>query len=140
MKLLLCTSCHDVRKLGRDVTSCRCGEVKARYLEDGWHAEHNGRGHLIGIDNQALAYQLHQIDRVRSAEGRHARVTNPRIEAWLMTDNERVTINEQLGADGFDGAGRPDEGAVPDRGSIPRASTSHHPAPVIDALVTGVES
>ena len=83
MKLLFCDSCGDVRKLGYKVTSCACGKVKAKYLEDGWHAEHNGEGFLLGIDNNTF---LPTVQRYRyNAADREL----PRTKSQARTDSKR---------------------------------------------------
>ena len=98
MKLLFCDSCGDVRKLGYKVTSCACGKVKAKYLEDGWHAEHNGEGFLLGIDNNTFLPTVQRY-RYNAADRELPKNEEPspyRFEAWLMVSNPRVTINKEL--------------------------------------------
>lgn len=92
MKLLFCTRCFDVRKLRRTATECGCGYVRARYLEDGWHAAWNGKGHLFGLDNHTVRRAMDEAD---------LGVVNPRLDAWLMNDNPRVHIMEEI--DGQEG-------------------------------------
>ena len=57
MKLLYCPTCHDVRKLGYTWTSCQCGEVRGRYV-DNINAEWNGKGSLLGFANSSLTQAL----------------------------------------------------------------------------------
>ena len=87
MKLLFCRQCRDVTKLGYDPTSCYCGRVVARYREDGWHAEWNGEGYLLGISNPSL------FEAIRAGG---SGTENPEIDCWLMNSNPRVTINKEL--------------------------------------------
>lgn len=54
MKLLFCDECFDVFKLAMEVRSCHCGRCRGRYLEDGHHAETNGKGINIALDNREL--------------------------------------------------------------------------------------
>lgn len=94
MKLLLCPRCSDVRKLDYEVTTCKCGYVRARYESDGWHATHNGNGYLIGMDNRSVsdAIRDYRLDNLLL-------LTEPSplaIQAWLMTGNPRVSIKEDL--------------------------------------------
>lgn len=58
MKLLLCYDCYDVKKLAKAWRTCKCGKVRAKYLNDGKHAEWNGHGVLLGIHNTSLAEAL----------------------------------------------------------------------------------
>ena len=49
MKLIFCSTCHDVFKLSRTLKSCECGKAKGRYLADGLYAEINGGAIPIGM-------------------------------------------------------------------------------------------
>ncbi len=98
MKLLLCEECNDVRKLDYEVTSCKCGRVKARYLRDGWHAEHNGLGFLLGMNNSSLGGAIHGF-RQAAEVGNDMVNQEPSpfvFDAWVMTGNPRVAINPDL--------------------------------------------
>jgi hypothetical protein len=59
MKLLFCEKCEDVVKLRRGTwRACECGNVRARYDEDGKDAEWNGKGALLRLKNAELAEAL----------------------------------------------------------------------------------
>lgn len=101
MKLLFCPHCGDVRKLDLTVTTCWCGLAKGRYLEDRWSAEVNREARLIGLDNNELNRVLsarHRFERELETRpnDRHGYTPNPRLEAWLMTDNPRVTVVDEI--------------------------------------------
>ena len=51
MKLVLCFECHDVFKLGYDITTCKCGKCRGKYNKDGLTAVTNGEGLSIGMNN-----------------------------------------------------------------------------------------
>ena len=55
MKLIFCSTCHDVFKLSRTLKSCECGKAKGRYLGDGLYAEINGGAIPIGMANSTVA-------------------------------------------------------------------------------------
>ena len=55
MKLIFCSTCHDVFKLSRTLKSCECGKAKGRYLEDGLYAEINKGAVPIGMANSTVA-------------------------------------------------------------------------------------
>lgn len=53
MKLLNCTSCHDIVKLQGDWRPCACGRASGRYLRDGITAEVAGYGRILALlDNE----------------------------------------------------------------------------------------
>lgn len=66
MKLLLCPKCSDVRAVRRKPTSCECGNVTARYI-DNLNCEWNGEGFLLGFANHSLITAL----RSQQNEGDH---------------------------------------------------------------------
>jgi hypothetical protein len=59
MKLLYCTECHDIFKLGYNLRACKCGESQGRYLEDGLHAEIKGEFAMcLGFANSTFVKAL----------------------------------------------------------------------------------
>lgn len=58
MKLMFCDFCFDVFKLDYDLRSCKCGQVKGKYEEDGHHAVTNGEGRCLAIGNGSLIAAL----------------------------------------------------------------------------------
>lgn len=61
MKLLLCLNCHDIFKLGYEVTSCKCGRCRGKYNKDGLTAVVNGEGLSIGINNNDIGPAIHFV-------------------------------------------------------------------------------
>lgn len=84
MKLLLCTSCWDVRKLGLTTTTCECGRVSGKYLDDQHHAEVRGVGvEVLLIGNGHLLQALYGREPGVMAEVKRVRVAgydHPRIQ------------------------------------------------------------
>lgn len=65
MKLLLCPACWDVFKLKTGkLRKCECGRVTGRYLDDGHHAETNGKGISIAIGNGSLEKTMYRMKAV----------------------------------------------------------------------------
>lgn len=60
MKLLLCLDCQDVFKIHPEkVTTCKCGDTKGRYLDDGINAIYSGSQAMpLGFRNSTLVYAL----------------------------------------------------------------------------------
>lgn len=51
MKLLNCTSCHDILRLPDGRATCACGAAAARLLRDGRSAEVEGHGRILEIED-----------------------------------------------------------------------------------------
>jgi len=60
MKLIFCTTCQDIIKINYELTSCKCGHVKALYCDDGRVIQWNGNGRIIGVDNNSLLDALNR--------------------------------------------------------------------------------
>jgi len=54
MKLILCPTCQDVRKLDYRVVMCNCGASSGWYEDDGLHATIQGRAIPLGFNNSSL--------------------------------------------------------------------------------------
>jgi hypothetical protein len=54
LKLLFCTTCGDIRSLGREVVSCACGLSSGVYASDGIHATVAGNAAVLGLHNRDL--------------------------------------------------------------------------------------
>lgn len=84
MKLMLCAKCDDARKFGTwpDWAECKCGRSRARYLEDGHHAQMIGEHAVaIGVSNSSLLSAI-------------ARLADPQdtwldIRAWVFASDYR---------------------------------------------------
>lgn len=81
MKLLFCLQCHDIKKIHKEMTFCKCKKSKGRYLEDGLHAEFGGEAIPLGIDNKSLVKALNHslTDEINSDRG-------IRFEAFTIPD------------------------------------------------------
>lgn len=58
MKLILCTECHRVLSLHREVETCRCGRSGGRYLDDCLTAEIWGPCVPLGFANPSFSAAL----------------------------------------------------------------------------------
>lgn len=58
MKLIFCDMCWDVFKLDYDLRSCKCGNCKGMYDDNGATAVTNGKGCSIAISNGSLQNAL----------------------------------------------------------------------------------
>lgn len=61
MKLLFCPICWDIFKLETELRTCKCGEVKGKYLEDGHKAVVNGKGLSLAISVYDMAPALWKV-------------------------------------------------------------------------------
>lgn len=86
MKLLYCPKCNDVRKLQYDLTTCKCGVSKGRYLSNGADAEINDQAMVIGFHNVALELAIMEVS--------HDPLKKPVIDAWMQTpeSNPRLSV------------------------------------------------
>ena len=63
MKLLLCSKCSDIIKLGDKVNRhCACGKSWGRYTDD-INAVYGGESIMIGLSNPSLAYAIRKKPR-----------------------------------------------------------------------------
>ena len=86
MKLLLCLSCIDVRKLHYEKVTCKCESSWGWYHEDGWNTSYGGNSIILGLDNNILLSSLQKhLDNPNTNEAR--------LDAWIMADNTK-TINK----------------------------------------------
>ena len=72
MKLILCHSCQDVFKFGKMFfKSCRCGNVKARYINDldGEFFAKDDHYSLIGFANSSLSSSIKEYIHTRKEDG-----------------------------------------------------------------------
>jgi hypothetical protein len=53
MKLIYCSLCHDIIRLRRQVTTCKCGLSHGTYLND-LNAVYSGDAIPLGIDNSSF--------------------------------------------------------------------------------------
>ena len=62
MKLLLCPECHDILALTQISRTCRCGDSRGYYQEDGLVAHAHGKALIMGMENGFLqrVIDLHQ--------------------------------------------------------------------------------
>lgn len=72
MKLIICHSCQDVFKFGRKIfKSCRCGKVKARYINDldgEFYSQDDGYT-LVGFANSSLSSSIMEYKEIEREEG-----------------------------------------------------------------------
>ena len=68
MKLLLCLSCNDVRKLHADRVTCQCGQSWGHYERDGRSAQYGGPARLLGLGNGSLVQALYADPREDGAD------------------------------------------------------------------------
>ena len=57
MKLIFCTSCHDIVKLHSEPRTCLCGKSGGRYVDE-LNAEIKGHAVPLGISNVTLVAAL----------------------------------------------------------------------------------
>jgi hypothetical protein len=55
MKLIICRKCQDIFKLDYKPRTCKCGQSKGKYLQDGINAQYSGPAVPIGFANSSLA-------------------------------------------------------------------------------------
>lgn len=67
MKLIYCSSCEDVWKLGGDRTRCRCRKSWGYYELDDCHARYGGSAIPLGFSNSSLVAALVRRER----DGKH---------------------------------------------------------------------
>ena len=88
MKLIFCSTCHDVFKLSHTLKSCECGKAKGRYLVDGIHAEINAGAIPIGMANSTVAKGVVAYLRGNKTMDCH-------IDAWVFkVDEPHITVVE----------------------------------------------
>lgn len=107
MKLLYCLACRDIVRIYSDDRPCKCGQSKARYVDD-HNARVTGPGRIIGVDTerfyravQAAVEGCSRIDRWPEGTGFEAfvaptywpTVTGPdeQSQAALREELERMT-------------------------------------------------
>lgn len=78
MKLLFCSRCEDVRKIGYEPTYCRCGHSYGFYKEDGIHAVYAGDAVPLGIITSDL-FNAIGMRHIHSKYG-------PRFGAFVIPD------------------------------------------------------
>jgi hypothetical protein len=60
VKLILCSACGDVRKLGDFPTVCQCGKASGVHTAGGLRATYSGAAIPLFIDNNSLASAVHR--------------------------------------------------------------------------------
>lgn len=98
MKLVFCTECSDIFSLSLNVRSCRCGRVKGRYLDER-HAEVNGRGFSIAIDNVSLFKAIGRMGALH-AQTREGYEQACQVDCWVRPHdgegNPHTVVNKGL--------------------------------------------
>lgn len=89
MKLLLCPSCQDVRKLLKSRTTCQCGSSWGQYT-DGLNATIGGKAIPLGFANSTLVTAL----RNRPESGDGSRFTAFVIPKCVPTIREEALERE----------------------------------------------
>lgn len=84
MKLLFCTDCADVFSLPLvEWGSCRCGQVKGRYLPNMHDAETNGNGICIALDNRELHPLIQRLRSSKQEAGYGDYFNDYAFKAWI---------------------------------------------------------
>ncbi len=86
MKLLFCPFCWDVKKLDREITTCKCGKVKGKYLEDGLHAVVSVDAQVICLANPDIEHACYRKDHNTIRSWLALPVIAKHIE-WSKTDD-----------------------------------------------------
>ena len=85
MKLLYCSSCHDVFKLNVGVKrTCMCGRVWGEYTDD-CYAITNGKGISLAIGNGSLLNAIYGFQRIGDTLERDEYVNSEdvRVFCWV---------------------------------------------------------